>query len=345
MTAAEASEWRRLNLRLTFYLETREQTLKALKMQREELKSEAAQPAWEGFSRRPAASRSCHRVNLYAHIYALRGEIGTLELRRELLEASLGSFLKAQQASEQQLRQAEELLSRSIGRPGETSARGRRELARLRNQVNGEGALAEEATRTLTAERIQAKRDAARSLEGQYHAAEAASPMTREELDRVLAEIDVKRKELEKLLAASILEQKSARAALEAPHRQGENQRPRRADPAGYRRQQDRDLPGVPEGLLLRGGPLAGYGYRLGRDEGQKTLRRKRAEADKLLREIRSLKESFGNTYMALTPLVQSETSRLRAGTVPEAEKAAVAGADRRLPGAPGPLEPGSSGS
>jgi small-conductance mechanosensitive channel len=36
------------------------------------------------------------------------------------------------------------------------------------------------------------------------------------------------------------------------------------------------------------------------------------------------LKESVGNTYMALTPLVQSERARLDAGTVPEAEIAAA---------------------
>ncbi|MBP2676865.1 MAG: hypothetical protein H6Q84_3705, partial [Deltaproteobacteria bacterium] len=215
MTPAEASEWRRLNLRLVFVLEAREQALKELKMLRHEVRGEPDLPAWEGFPGDPP-----HPVeaieNLYAHIYALRGEIETLEVRRGIMEAGLNTFLKAREASERQLRQAEEDLARSAGKKDAARIRSRRDLANLRNQVNSEGALTEDVSRTLMAEKAQAKRKQLASLEGLYHAAETSSPLTREDLEHVLENIDARRKELEKLLTSAIQEQKSAKAAMEA---------------------------------------------------------------------------------------------------------------------------------
>ena len=115
MTPGDASEWRRLNLRLAFILEAREQALKDLRMLRYETPAEPDHPAWEGFSGDPPYPVDAI-VNLYAHIYAMRGEIETLAVRRAIQEASLTAFLKAREASEQQLRQAEELLARAAGK-------------------------------------------------------------------------------------------------------------------------------------------------------------------------------------------------------------------------------------
>ena len=175
MTPAEASEWRRLNLRLLFVLEAREQALKELKMLRYEVQGEPGLPTWEGFSGDPPYPVEAIE-NLYAHIYALRGEIERFEVRREIMEASLNTFLKAREASEQQLRQAEEDLARSAGKKDAARIRFRRDLADLRNQVNSEGALTEDMSRTLIAEKVQAKRKQLASLEGLYHAAENLVP-------------------------------------------------------------------------------------------------------------------------------------------------------------------------
>lgn len=323
MTPAEAPEWRRLNLRLLFVLEAREQALKELKMSRYEVRVEPDLPTWEGFSGDPPYPVEAIE-NLYAHIYAMRGEIETLEVRREIMEAGLNTFLKAREASEQQLRQAEEALARSAGKKDAARIRSRRDLANLRNQVNSEGALTEDVSRTLMAEKAQAKRKQLASLEGLYHAAETSSPLTREDLERVLGNIDGQRKELEKLLASAIQEQKSAKTALETS-RTGTSKSGGRAERLALETAASKTE--VFQGslkILFLEEALWQERYRLARDEDEKTLRKKRAEAGKRLEEIGSLKKSFGNTALMYVPLIQTENEKLRSGARPEEEKAAV---------------------
>ncbi|MBP2674426.1 MAG: putative Mechanosensitive ion channel family protein, partial [Deltaproteobacteria bacterium] len=323
MTPGEASEWRRMNLQLIFTLEAREQALRDLKMLRYEIQTEPGRAAWDGFSGNPPYPLAA-LVNLHAHIYALRGEIATLEVRRAIQETGLNTLLKAREASEQQLRQAEEALARSAGKKDAAHLRVRRDLAMLRNRVNSEGALTEDVSRILTAEKGQAKRKQLVSLEEQYHAAEIASPLTREDLERVLADIDARRAEREKLLAAAIEERKSAKTALEAS----------RTGPSKSNGRTERLLleTAISKTEIYQGSlkilfleeALWQERYRLARDEDAVVLRKKRAEAEKAVKEIGSLKESFGNTALMYLPLIQAENEKLRSATLPDGEKAVL---------------------
>ena len=154
MTPDETAEWRRLNLQLVYLLESREQALKDLKTLRHEIPPDPGRSAWKGFSGNPPYPLAV-LVNLYDYIYALRSEVDALEVQRAVREANLNSFLKAREATEKQLRQAEELLAKSAGKDSAVRARRQRDLARLRNEINSEGALAEDVGQLLAAEKIR----------------------------------------------------------------------------------------------------------------------------------------------------------------------------------------------
>jgi len=336
----EAAEWKRWNLQLVYVLESREQALKDLKSLRQEIRQHgaggSAPQALSGSPPYPVSALG----NLYDRIFALRGELKTLEVQRAIREANLNAFLKAREESEKQLRRAEELLTRSTGKPDAARARWQRDLARLRSELNNEGALAEDTFRLVATEKIQASRNELRSLEDQYRAAENASPVTKEELDRKLAELEAKRKERESLLAAAILEESSSKTALgktrEALRLAQESARP---DPSRIAQ-----LKSAEEAEKIRMGTAASKieiyqgslkivnfeealwqdRYRFGRTEDLGTLREKQAEVDKALKQINFWKESFGKAAVTYSPLIHSENEKLRSGKLSKREEASV---------------------
>jgi potassium efflux system protein len=323
MTPDESAEWRRLNLQLVYLLESREQALKDLKTVRYEVPADPGRYAWTGFTGNPPYPLAS-LVNLYDHIYPLRGEIGTLEVQRAVREANLNAFLKTRDASEKQLRQAEELLSRSAGKEGAVHARRQRDLARLRNEINSEGALFEDVAQLLAAEKIRTKRKELQYLEEQYRAAEVLSPLSREDLDRKLAELEARRKDREKFLAAAIQEERSAKTAMEKARTggsktAGQTERIRLETAASKIEisQGSLKILNFEEALWLDR-------YRLGRGEDLGELRQKRAEVDKALKQFGSWKEAFGKTVLTYAPLIHSENERLRSGTLSKKEEAAI---------------------
>ena len=323
MAPDEAAEWRRLELQRIYLLESREQALKDLKTLRHEAPSDPERSAWKGFSGNPPYPLAA-LINLYDHIYALRSEVDALEVQRAVREANLNTFLKAREATEKQLRQAEELLTKSAGRNGAVRARRQRDLARLRYEVNSEGALAEDVAQLLAAEKIRSKRKELRSLEEQYRTAETASPLTREDLDRKLAELDARRKDREKLLAAAIEEERSAKAALEKARTGG----PITAGPTERIRLETASSKiGIYQGslrILNFEEALWQDRYRLGQVEDLGELREKRAEVDRTLKQLGSWKEAFGKTAFSYAPLIGSENEKLRAGTLSKEEERSV---------------------
>jgi len=323
MTPDEAAEWRRLNLQLVYLLESREQALKDLKTLRHEVPADPGRSAWKGFSGSPPYPLAA-LVNLYDHIYALRSEVDALEVQRAVQEANLNAFLKAREASEKQLRQAEELLTKSAGKESAVRARRRRDLAKLRNEINSEGALAEDVAQLLAAEKIRVKRKELQSLEEQYRNAEVRSPLSREDLDRKLAELEARRKDREKLLAAAIQEERSAKTALEKARTgrsktDGETERIRMETATSKIEIYQGSLK-----VLNYEEALWQDRYRFGRVDDLGELREKRSEVDKALKRLGSWKEAFGKTAFSYAPLIVSETEKLRSGTLPKEEEGSV---------------------
>jgi len=323
MTPDEAAEWRRLNLQLVYLLESREQALKDLKTLRHEIPADPGRSAWKGFSGNPPYPLTA-LVNLYDHIYAQRSEVDALEVQRVLREANLNTFLKALEASEKQLRLAEELLTKSAGKESAVRARRRRDLAKLRNEINSEGALAEDVARLLVGEKIRSKRKELQSLEEQYRNAEVQSPLSREDLDRKLAELDARRKDREKLLAAAIQEERSAKTALEEARTgrsktDGETERIRMETATSKIEIYQGSLK-----VLNYEEALWQDRYRFGRVDDLGELREKRSEVDKALKRLGSWKQVFGKTAFSYAPLIVSETEKLRSGTLPKEEEGSV---------------------
>ena len=319
----EVAEWRRLNLQLVYLLESREQALKDLKTLRHEVPADPGRSAWRGFSGNPPYPLAS-LVNLYDHIYALRGEIDALEIQRAVREANLNTFLKVREATEKKLRQAEDLLAQSAGKDSAVRARRQRDLARLRNEVNSEGALAEDVARLLAAEKTRSKRKELQSLEEQYRSAEVLSPLSREDLDRKLAELEARRKDREKLLAAALQEERSAKAALEKARTgrsktDGETERIRMETGASRIEIYQGSLK-----ILNFEEALWQDRYRLGRVEDLGELRKERAEVDKALKQLGSWKEAFGKTAFSYAPLIHSENEKLRSGTLSRKENESV---------------------
>ena len=322
-TPDEAAEWRRLNLQLVYLLESREQSLKDLKTLRHEVPADPGRSAWKGFPGSPPYPLAA-LVNLYDHIFALRSEVDALEVQRAVREANLNTFLKARETSEKQLRQAEELLTKSAGKDSAVRARRRRDLARLRNEINSEGALAENVAQLLAAEKIRTKRKELQSLEEQYRSAEVQSPLSREDLDRKLAELEGRRKDREKLLAAAIQEERSAKAALEKARTgrsrtEGETERIRLETASSKIEIYQGSLQ-----ILNFEEALWQDRYRLGRVEDLGELREKRSEVDKALKRLGSWKEAFGKTAFSYAPLIVSENEKLRSGTLSNVEEVSV---------------------
>jgi len=323
LTPDETAEWRRLNLQLVYLLESREQALRDLKTLRREVPGDPGRSAWKGFSGTPPYPLAA-LVNLYDHIYALRSDVDALEVQRTVREANLTTFLKAREASEKQLRRAEELLAKSAGKDSAVRARRQRDLARIRNEINSEGALAEDVAQLLAAEKIRFRRKELQSLEEQYRAAETASPLTREDLDRKLEELDARRKDREKLLAAAIQEERSAKKALEkaltgASKTGGETERIRLETASSKIEIYQGSLK-----ILNFEEALWQDRYRLSRVEDLGELREKRAEVDKSLKQLGAWKEAFGKTAFSYAPLVHSENEKLRSGTLSKEEEGSV---------------------
>jgi len=323
LTPDETAEWRRLNLQLVYLLESREQALRDLKTLRREVPGDPRRSAWKGFSGTPPYPLAA-LVNLYDHIYALRSDVDALEVQRTVREANLTTFLKAREASEKQLRRAEELLAKSAGKDSAVRARRQRDLARIRNEINSEGALAEDVAQLLAAEKIRFRRKELQSLEEQYRAAETASPLTREDLDRKLEELDARRKDREKLLAAAIQEERSAKKALEkaltgASKTGGETERIRLETASSKIEIYQGSLK-----ILNFEEALWQDRYRLSRVEDLGELREKRAEVDKSLKQLGAWKEAFGKTAFSYAPLVHSENEKLRSGTLSKEEEGSV---------------------
>ncbi len=241
-----------------------------------------------------------------------------------LREANLNAFLKSREATEKQLRQAEDLLKKSAGKESAVRARRQLDLARLRNEVNSEGALAEDVAQLLSAEKIRSKREGLRSFEEQYRSAEVQSPLSREDLDRKLAELEGTRKDREKLLAAAIQEEGTAKAALEKARTgrsktDGETER--------IRLETASSKIGIYQGsikIVNFEEALWQDRYRLDQVEDLADLRGKRSEVDKALKRLGSWKEAFGKTAFSYGPLVLSENERLLSGKLSEAEEASV---------------------
>jgi small-conductance mechanosensitive channel len=323
MTPDEAAEWRRLDLQLVYLLESREQALKDFKTLRHEVPADPGRSEWKGFPENPPYPLAA-LVNLYDHIYAQRSEVDALEIQRAVREANLNAFLKARETTEKQLRQAEDLLTKSAGKESAVRARRQRDLARLRNEVNSEGALAEDVARLLAAEKIRSKRKELQSLEEQYRSAEVQSPPSREDLDRKLAELEGRRKDREKLLAAAIQEERSAKAALEKARtgrsKTGDETERIRLETASSKI-------GIYQGsikIVNFEEALWQDRYRLGRVEDLGELREKRSEVDKALKQLASWKEAFGKTALSYAPLVHSENEKLRSGTLSKEEEASI---------------------
>ena len=334
MTPDESAEWRRLSIQLVYLLESREQSLKDLKTLRHEVRADSGRSAWKGFSGNPPYPLDA-LANLYDHIFALRSEVDALEVQRAVREANLNSFLKSREISEKQLRQAEDLLTKSAGKETAVRARWHRDLARLRNEINSEGALAEDMAQFLAAEKIRSKRKVLQSLEEQYRSAEVSSPLSGEDLDRTLAKLEERRKDREKLLAAAIQEERFAKKALEkaltdGSKTAGQTERIRLETAASKIE--------IYQGLLRILNfeeALWQDRYRLSQVEDLVDLRKKRAEVDKSLKQLGSWKEAFGKTTFSYVPLVLSETEKLRSGTLSKEEEGFRPVTGRRLPGAP----------
>ena len=129
---------------------------------------------------------------------------------------------------------------------------------------------------------------------------------------------------MEKLLAAAIQEERSAKTALEKARTGG----PITAGPTERIRLETASSKiGIYQGslkILNFEEALWQDRYRLGQVEDLGELREKRAEVDKTLKQLGSWKEAFGKTAFSYAPLIDSENEKLRAGTLSKEEESSV---------------------
>ncbi|MFZ2198281.1 MAG: mechanosensitive ion channel domain-containing protein [Thermodesulfovibrionales bacterium] len=211
----EMREQERIKSELLIDLDKQIDTLKELKEIRKDNTSyELERKAWKGFGEKPPfpiAFLDDIRDSLLSQRLALQ----SFELRLSLARTSFKRFDDRMKKARKALRFADEESSRSVGTPREQRNRWLLDRARLQNGRNEAGLVLSELQRLTYETAVTGKRLQIAFLEEKLRAAEASSPLTKEDLEKKLSELDGQRRDLEAELLRAHKTEAEARKRLD----------------------------------------------------------------------------------------------------------------------------------
>ena len=187
----------RMTSDLTITLEKQVDILDELKAIRKDNAADAAEQAsWKGFSQKPPypiAFLDAIRDALLVERLAF----DSFTIRHSFANKARAQFDRDLKKSRKDLRLAQEERTKNTGKPQEKSSMWLLELARLRNELNETRLVLAELQRLVYATAIQGKRSYLAFLEEKLKTAEVSSPLSEEDLDKKLQELDSRRRDIE----------------------------------------------------------------------------------------------------------------------------------------------------
>jgi small-conductance mechanosensitive channel len=211
----EVSQQERIRSELVVDLDKQIDALKELKeIKKDNASYESERKSWSGFGEKPPfpiAILDDIRDSLLSQRVALQ----SFELRLSLTKTSFKRFDEDLKKSRKALRLAEEESSRSVGTPGERRNRWLLELARLQNSRNEAGLMLAELQRLAYEAAVKGKGLQIAFLEEKLGIAEASSPLSKEELEKQLHDLDSQRRNLEAELLKVQKSEEEARKKLD----------------------------------------------------------------------------------------------------------------------------------
>jgi potassium efflux system protein len=235
----EVAEWKRLDREFIYLLENHLNALQDLKEIRKANGERAVERnEWQGFAENPPFPVS-FLEDLYDAIKDKQFERQMVEVRRRIAEGQLQDYLKNLEKTGTELRLADEGLAAGKREKKNGRAMWLRDLAKRRYELAEVGALSLETQRLVLDEDLSGRRDYLPFLEQRYRLAEAASPLSRADLDQKLEALEGPRKSLNDQLNRALGEEEAANQALEKArdllHRSQENVSPGQTFPPGRR--------------------------------------------------------------------------------------------------------------
>jgi len=211
----EVKEQERIKSRLVIDLDRQIDTLKELKeIRKDNTTYESERKSWKGFGEKPPFPIS-FLDDIRDSLLSQRLALESFELRLSLARASFKRFDDELKKSRKALRFAEEESSRSVGTPQEQRNRWLLDLARLQNARNEAGLVLSELQRLAYETAVRGKRLQIEFLDKKLRIAEASSPLTKEDLEKKLSELDGQRRDLEAELLRAQKAEAEARKRLD----------------------------------------------------------------------------------------------------------------------------------
>lgn len=211
----ELRERERIKSELVIDLDRQIDTLKELKEIRKDNASyELERKSWKGFGEKPPFAIS-FLDNIRDSLLSQRLALQSFELRLSLARSSFKRYDGELKKSRKALRFAEEESSRSVGTPREQRNRWLLDLARLQNDRNEAGLVLAELQRLAYETGVKGKRLQVEFLDKKLMMAEISSPLSKEDLEKTLGDLDTQRRGLEADLLATRRSEAEARKKLD----------------------------------------------------------------------------------------------------------------------------------
>jgi small-conductance mechanosensitive channel len=211
----EVREQERIKSELVIDLDRQIDTLKELKeIRKDDASYELERKSWKGFGEKPPYAIS-FLDNIRDSLLSQRLALQSFELRLSLAMASFKRFDSELKKSRKALRFAEEEISRNMGNSQEQRNSWLVDLARLQNDRNEAGLVLAELQRLTYETGVKGKRLQIAFLEGKLRVAEASSPLSKEDLEKKLSDLDGQRRDLEADLLEAQRSEAEARKRLD----------------------------------------------------------------------------------------------------------------------------------
>lgn len=343
----EVAEWRRLDLEIIYLLESRRTALQNLKeIRTANAERTAERNEWRGFPEKPPYSLS-FLESQFDTIKDKQFEQQMAAVRLRIAEGKLRDHLKNLEREGAALRLAEEKLAAEP--PSEARIRDLwlRDLARRRTELAETGALSLETQRLVLEEDLHGRRETLPFLVRRYRLAEAASPLSREDRDRKIQELEGPRKSLREQLSRALGEEEEANRALDQArdrlHRAQEALPPGVELSAGQRKRIERLQSGqeaekvrldtarrkidITQGMLRQltvDQQMWEDRHRAGTNGGPGEIRSRIQEVQQNLEHIHLWKNIIEDGLDKVAPLLRSQEEKLSSGTLPKGESAVV---------------------
>ncbi|HMK42680.1 MAG TPA: mechanosensitive ion channel domain-containing protein [Dissulfurispiraceae bacterium] len=170
---------------------------------------------WQGFQEKPPYSIS-FLDDLRDAATNQRLDVQSLTLKLTAATGELGQYVKALQESKKALRLAQEQFERSAGSAKETQRRWQRDLLSLENEVNEASVSSLETRRLVYEESLGDKKEYIQFLDQKLRMAEEVSPLTRQDVDQKLHDLEAQRKQVTAELSLALRREDDAKKRLNA---------------------------------------------------------------------------------------------------------------------------------